>query len=138
MVVNPILPVSVTVAASANPVCAGTPVTFTATPVNGGTTPTYQWYQGATPVGTNSATYTYTPVNGDAISVVLTSNETCKSGSPATSNTVTMVVNPLPAANAITGTAAICAGTLAEPYAVQQTILEQLLMRGHIVEPMLL
>jgi hypothetical protein len=100
LTVNAILPVSVSIVASANPVCSGTSVTFTATPTNGGTTPSYQWQVNGTNAGTNSATYTYTPVNNDAVICVLTSNATpCVSGNPATSNTVTMTVYPLIANN---------------------------------------
>ncbi|MEI6576284.1 MAG: M6 family metalloprotease domain-containing protein, partial [Bacteroidota bacterium] len=93
MTVNSNLPVSVGIAASANPVCSGTSVTYTATPVNGGATPVYQWYLGATPVGSNSATYSYSPSNGDQLHVVLTSNAVCPTDNPATSNTLTMTVN---------------------------------------------
>ncbi|MEI6436956.1 MAG: hypothetical protein WCP32_19190, partial [Bacteroidota bacterium] len=109
MTVNPILPVSVTIAASANPVCAGTSVTFTATPTNGGTTPVYQWKVNGSNVGTDNAVYSYTPANGDIIACLLSSNATCPSGNPATSNTVTMTVNPnLPVSVSIaTGSQAI-------------------------------
>jgi hypothetical protein len=96
MVVNPILPVSVIVAPDQNNVCQGTTVTFTATPINGGS-PTYQWYKNTLPVGVNQSTYTFVPLNGDQVYVVMTSNLSCLSGSPATSNVVTMSVNaPLP------------------------------------------
>ena len=94
--VNPVLAVSVSIVASANPVCAGTSVTFTATPVNGGT-PTYQWYKNSNPAGTNSSTYADTPVNGDQVYVIMTSIETCKSGSPAISNTIILTVKAEPA-----------------------------------------
>ena len=57
--VNPNLPVSVSIAASANPVCAGTSVIFTATATNGGASPSYQWKVNNINAGTNSATYTY-------------------------------------------------------------------------------
>jgi len=93
------LPVSVSISADpGNVVCIGTSVTFTATPVNGGTSPTYQWYNGANPInGETNATYTSNSlVDGDAISVQLTSSETCVTGNPATSNTITMTINPLP------------------------------------------
>jgi uncharacterized protein (TIGR02145 family) len=94
MTVNANSPVSVSIAASANPVCSGTSVTFTATPTNGGAGPSYQWKVNGLPVGPNSATYTYIPLNNDAVTCVLTSNIACPTGNPATSNTVTMTVNP--------------------------------------------
>ncbi|WP_236695693.1 lamin tail domain-containing protein [Lentimicrobium saccharophilum] len=92
--VNPALPVSVTISASpSGNICGSTPVTFTALPVNEGTTPTYQWYLNANPVGGNSDTYTLnTPANNDAVYVILTSDEPCATGNPATSNTITLTL----------------------------------------------
>jgi hypothetical protein len=95
MTVDPLLPVSVSVAPSSNPVCSGTSVTYTATPTHGGSTPAYQWKVNGVNAGTNSASYSYSPSNNDAVTCVLTSNATCATGSPATSNTVTMTVDPL-------------------------------------------
>jgi hypothetical protein len=95
MVVNPLLPVSVTVSESANPVCAETEVTFTATPTNGGANPTYQWYvDGLAVSGATGVSYSYIPTNGDSITVSLTSSEPCATGNPATSEPVTMTVYP--------------------------------------------
>ncbi len=95
---NPTVTPSITIAASpAGPICASTPVTFTATPVNGGTTPAYQWKNGTINVGTNSGTYTSnTPVNGDAITVVLTGNAACSSPATVTSAPITLSVLPRP------------------------------------------
>ncbi|MFZ4520490.1 MAG: T9SS type A sorting domain-containing protein [Bacteroidales bacterium] len=93
------VPVSISVSASSNPSCAGTSVTFTATPVNGGASPAYQWkVNGANVSGATNATYSFIPVNGNTVSCVLTSNAPCKSGNPATSNTITMTVFALPSA----------------------------------------
>ncbi len=115
-VVNASLPASVSIAASpAGAICAGTSVTFTATPTNGGT-PTYQWLKGGTaiPGETNPTYITTTLANGDVISVRMTSTLTCVTGSPATSNEITAVVNAsLPASVSIAASpaGAICAGT---------------------------
>ena len=68
-------------------------VTFTATPSNGGASPSYQWKKNGVNAGTNSATYTNSAwVNGDVVSCVMTSNAACVTGSPATSNSITMSV----------------------------------------------
>jgi len=91
--VNPSLPVSVSIAASVNPVCLGTSVAFTATPVNGGMTPGYQWRVNGVNTGTNNQVFTYTPANGDIVTCVLTSNAgACTIGNPALSNSLTMTV----------------------------------------------
>ncbi len=113
--VNAALPVSVSISASATTICAGTSVTFTATPTNGGTTPSYQWKVNGTNAGTNSKTFTTsTLANNDKVTVVLTSNVTpCAAGNPATSNTITETVNdakPVSVSIAASATT-ICAGT---------------------------
>ena len=66
--------------------------TFTAIPVNGGTTPTYQWLVNGTSVGTGG-TYTYLPTNGDVVSVILTSNAPCAFPDTAISS-MTITVAP--------------------------------------------
>ena len=114
MTVNAQVPVSVSVAASQTSVCAGTPVTFTATPTNGGATPAYQWKVGGTAVsGATNVTYTYTPANGDAVTCLLTSNASCATGNPATSNSVSMTVNASQAVSVSVAAASnpVCQGT---------------------------
>lgn len=104
MVVNALLPASITISADANPVNAGTLVTFTASPVNGGATPTIQWYVNALPQ-TTGLSFAFVPVNGDQVTAVLTADPTlaCVTGSPATSDIITMTVNELTKVLNITG-----------------------------------
>ncbi|PJJ09955.1 hypothetical protein CLU83_3338 [Flavobacterium sp. 1] len=90
--VNANLTASVSIAAlPVGAICAGTSVTFTATPTNGGT-PTYQWQLNGANVGTSATTYTNaTLMSGDVVTCIMTASATpCLTGSPATSNAITM------------------------------------------------
>jgi len=104
--------VSITVSPSGS-ICPGASVTFTAIPVNGGTTPAYQWQVDGSNVGTNNVTFTTTALtNGQVVSCVITSNDACANPATAISPGITITVNPLPAAT-ITGTTAVCENTAA-------------------------
>ncbi len=59
-------------------VCGGTVTTYTATPVNGGLTPSYEWLVNNVSAGTGSV-FSYTPTHGDSVKVILTSSEACPS-----------------------------------------------------------
>ncbi len=86
---------AVSVAATpGNTVCAGTSVTFNATPVNGGTTPAYHWMVNSTAVTATGPSYTYTPANGDVVTATLTSSYSCAIPAIAT-GTVDMDVNAI-------------------------------------------
>ncbi|HPS62642.1 MAG TPA: hypothetical protein PLK82_06250 [Bacteroidales bacterium] len=100
--VLPVLPTSVTIAASANPACSGAPVIFTPSPVNGGNAPLFTWKVNGVIVSTG-ASLQYTPLNGDAVTCVMTSSLPCSTGNPATSNTITLSVIPVATSPATAG-----------------------------------
>jgi PKD repeat protein len=94
----PVASVTIAQTTGTNPMCSGASATFTATPVNGGTAPVYQWKVNGANVGTNSPTFTTaTLTNGQIVTCVMTSNLSGVAGSPATSNAITMTVNATPA-----------------------------------------
>lgn len=96
--------VAITVAPS-NVVCSGTTVTFTATAINPGTSPSYQWLLNGESVGSNSSTYSCDTLSmGDTVKCKLTSNLSCTLNNPAYSNEIVMVVNEYPVADAGTDT----------------------------------
>lgn len=113
--VNPLITASVTVTSgSGTTVCAGTPVTFTADAVNGGTSPAYKWFVNGAFSGATAATFNYIPANGDLIRGMLISSATC--ATPDTvSAAVAMVVNanvtPSVTINSGSGDT-VCAGTV--------------------------
>lgn len=93
--VKPSLPVGVSITVSENPVYKNTSVTFTATPTNGGTSPTYQWCVNGSPIGgaTGTTYTTSTLTDKDKITCVMTSNYDCTiGGNTKTSNEVEMTV----------------------------------------------
>ena len=88
---NPVIAPTVTITSTADTVCSGTAVTFTAT-VTGSSTPfTYQWLVNGIVTGGTNNIYTYTPANGDSIRCVLSVNGLCATPS---SNTIYIVVIP--------------------------------------------
>ncbi|MFN3405647.1 MAG: glycosyl hydrolase family 18 protein [Cytophagaceae bacterium] len=88
-------PASVSIQASNNSSCNGSQISFTATPENGGGSPSYQWQVNGTNTGSNSSVFnSSTLVNGDLVRVIMTSSISCVTGSPATSNVIT--VNRIP------------------------------------------
>ncbi len=107
---------SVTIVANPAVACPGTNVTFTATPNNQGTIPSYQWYVNGNPVGTNSLTFSSAGLNnGDNVTVhLLNSNVPCALPDSAVSNTITIVITPFIAPTvsiAANPIGAICPGT---------------------------
>ncbi len=93
VVVNPLVvpAVSISTGAVGDTVCVGTNTSFTATPVNGGATPSYPWSVNGIVAGIGNP-FTYVPASGDVVTTVLTSDHACATPLTATSNSVTMTV----------------------------------------------
>jgi hypothetical protein len=100
--VTPTTPVSVSISVSPNDtVCSGTMVTFTASAVNGGISPIFQWMTTTGPVvGAISSTWsTSTLTDGMSVYALLNSSITCPSPASAVSNVIKMnVINTPPLA----------------------------------------
>ena len=75
--------------------CPGTPVTIYPSPVNGGTSPVYDWIVNGAFSG-SGATYTYLPVDGDNIFCRMHSSAACALINPVNSdNNINMNVPPI-------------------------------------------
>lgn len=87
---------SLTISTGNTTICQGDTITFTANPINGGMLPQYQWQLNGNNVGPNNSNVTTSAINNnDIITCTLTSSESCVTSSTATSNSITMTVNPL-------------------------------------------
>ena len=92
---NPVTP-RITITTTADTICLGNTVTLTATPINGGTSPAYQWIKGGAAVsGATKTSFTFNPANNDNIICKLTANNVCQTKDTALSNTITENVNPI-------------------------------------------
>ena len=108
-VTNSVPPAS-SLAASANPICAGTSVTFTATPT---AQSNYEFFVDAFSVqngGSNIYT-TSSLTNGQSVQVAITNSDGCS----AISNTVAMTVNPIPTP-IISGSNTVCENLVGAVY----------------------
>jgi len=103
---------TVTIAASPNDtICSGISVTYTATVVDGGASTSYLWYVNGSTVAATGSTMTYAPASLDSIRcVVTTSGGVCSTAVSVSSNSIFMVVHPLPTVGAVTGPSAVCVG----------------------------
>ena len=90
------VPVSVSITPAMNPVYQGTAVTVTATAVNGGSMPLYQWKVGNVNIqGATNDIYNHYASDNEEITCQLTSSQTCVSNNTALSNPVVLQVIPL-------------------------------------------
>ncbi len=94
---------AVTLASSNNgsSVCPGTPITFTASEVNGGATPTYTFIRNnnVAASGSNSSWTLNNPANGDVVKVVLTSSLSNASPTTDTSSSIAISVKSTSSSN---------------------------------------
>lgn len=118
----PVMP-SVSFTPDTETVCGINPTMFVATPVNGGSSPSYDWYVNSVLVGSGSA-YSYTVTNGDTVKAILTSNAYCVS--PATAeyeHIITANAGVTPAVTITrTGTATLCAANPSVTFSIATSI----------------
>ncbi len=114
--------VSIAITTGSNPSCANASKTFTATPTNGGTTPSYDWRVDGSSTGTTTSTYsTNSLTGGQTVNCIMTSSLSCASPVSASSNdiiisisssvtpsvaiAITSGTNPTPSGSSVTFTA---------------------------------
>jgi gliding motility-associated-like protein len=96
--VNPSVVQSASIVASADSICQGSPVIFTATTINAGNNTSYQWKINNVNAGTNSRLFTTAALRqGDVVTCQVTSpGVRCLMNSTASSNALTVKIFTLP------------------------------------------
>ncbi len=95
--INPVVAPGVTITSNTgtgDSVCSYDNPTFTAHPVYGGTTPAYKWYLNSAFADTGATYYLATPVNGDVVSVTMTSSIQCPLPDTAVKSELLIVIDP--------------------------------------------
>jgi len=111
-VTNSVQP-AISIAANLTQICAGETINFTASSVNEGANPTYEWTVNGTTVGGNGPNYVSNSLTNNAvIACVLTSSANCASPSTAASNSISVEVTALvePMINITASATEICSG----------------------------
>lgn len=110
---TPTLTPSVSIITSNTTICANTNANFFALGVNGGSAPTYNFMVNGNSIqnGSSNIYTTNSLANGDQVTCVMTSNNTCQTSATSTSNSIQITVNgaaTLAAPASITGNSSIC------------------------------
>ena len=87
--------IAVGITASANNICSGKNISFTATPVNAGTNPSYHWYINAIeqPAATTSVFSSAALRDGDLVSCKIKNDLICADAAEAESNSIKIIID---------------------------------------------
>jgi PKD repeat protein len=103
-------------------ICAGTQVTFTANPINGGINPSFQWKKNGVNIsGAIASTYSTGNINNlDDFTCEMISSSTCAVGGAVVSNDIVIQVTQIINASVVASTATsnVCTGSTVNLFAI--------------------
>ncbi|NQV03133.1 MAG: hypothetical protein HQ542_10830, partial [Bacteroidia bacterium] len=110
--ISPLDTLVCSIQASSNPVCEGSAVTMRVDPPVGGPTAHFAWSVNGATTGPDSVEFTYTPMEGDTVQCLITSEEFCTPNHQAVSNTLVLhLLEKVPAGiEIIPSTSPVCEG----------------------------
>jgi gliding motility-associated-like protein len=108
-------PASIAVRASADTICEGSPVTFTATTTNEGREASYQWMINGVKTGESFKTFATTGLKrGDSVWCVLTTKNPCVPNNQLPSNIIAMQVKPSPMVSILSNDTSVMIGSVVQ------------------------